>query len=100
MKLQGKIPLRVAVKSALNFENVSKEISKYLQGMCKDLNQAVDSTLCSYTGFFQKIDCILHTCEHCGTEKLKETLMKVNQNKFEDKHKRLPIKGVDNKEQR
>ena len=59
VKLQGKIPLRQSCcEKYLNFKNVSKEISKYLQGMYKDLNQAVDSTLCSYTGFFPKIDCI------------------------------------------
>ena len=93
VKLQGKIPLRQSCcEKCLNLENVSKEILKYLEGTYKDLNQAVDSTLCSYTGFFPKIDCILCTCEHCGTEKLKDTLMQLNQNKLEDTHKRFLIK--------
>ena len=55
-----------------------------MQDTYKDLNQAVDSTLCTYTGFFPKIDCILCTCEQCGTEKLKDHLMNVNQDKLQD----------------
>ena len=93
VKLQGKIPFRQSCcEKCLNFENVSKEISKYLQGTYKEINKAVVSTLCTYSDFFPKIECILHTCEHCGTEKLKHHLMDVNQAKLEDTHKRFLIK--------
>ena len=57
VKLQGKIPLfQNCCEKCLNFENVSSEISKYLQGTFKELNQAVDSTMCSYNGFFPNIN--------------------------------------------
>ena len=93
VKLQGKIPLRQSCcEKCLNFENVSKEISKYLQGTYKYLNEAVDSTLCTYSGFFPKIECILRTCTNCGTDKLKESLLDINANKLEDKHKRFLVK--------
>ena len=93
VKLQGKIPLRQSCcEKCLNFENVSKEISKYLQGTYKYLNKAVDSTLCTYSGFFPKIECILRTCANCGTDKLKESLLDINANKLKDKRKRFLVK--------
>ena len=52
VKLQGKIPLRQSCcEKCLNFDNVSKEISKYMQGTY-NLNQAVDSTLCMYNRLY------------------------------------------------
>ena len=49
VKLQGNIPLHQACENCLNFDNVSKIISQYLDGTHKDLNTAVDSTLCPYS---------------------------------------------------
>ena len=52
----------------------------------------MDSTLCTYSGSFQKIECILRTCTNCGTDKLKESLIDINANKLEDKRKRFLVK--------
>ena len=61
VKLQDKIPLQQSCcEKCLNFENVSKIISQYLEGTFKDLNTAVDSTLCKYEGIFPKIDCFTY----------------------------------------
>ena len=61
------------------------------------MNQAVDSTLCSYSRFFPNINCILRTCEHCGTEKFKTNLMQINAEKIEDTRKCFLIKQWINK---
>ena len=93
MKLQCKIPLcHSCCEKCLNFDNVSSVIAKYLQGTYKELNQAVDSMLCSYSGFFPNIKYILHKCNKCGTEKLKEKLITTNATKLQDTHKRFLIK--------
>ena len=94
VKLQGKIPLHQSCcEKCLNFDNVSSEISKkYLQGTFKELNEAVDSTMCSYNGFFPNINCVLHKCQNCGTNKLKEQLITTNAMKLQDTRKRFLIK--------
>ena len=93
VKLQGKIPLcQSCCEKCLNFDNVSSVIAKYLQGTYKELNQAVDSMLCSYSGFFPNINCILCKCDKCGTDKLKEQLITMNATKLQDTHKRFLIK--------
>ena len=76
VKLQGKIPLRQSCcEKCLNFDNVSREICKYLPGTHKVLNDTVDSILFKYTGYFPKIKCVLHQCSECGTEKLRDLLI-------------------------
>ena len=55
-EIAGKIPLHQSCcEKCLNFDNVSSVIAKYLQGTYKELNQAVDSMLSSYSGFFPNI---------------------------------------------
>ena len=98
VKLQGKIPLQQSCcKKCLNFENVSKIIAQYLQGMFKDLNVAVDSTLCKYEGIFPKIDCVLHMCCDCGTGKLCANIENANASKLQDTRKRFLVKQWENK---
>ena len=93
VKLQGKIPLcQSCCKKCLNFDNVSTEIAEYLQGRYKEFKQAVDSMLCSYTGFFPDINCVLCKCEKSGTSKLKEQFITTNAMKLQDTHKRFLIK--------
>ena len=61
VKLKGKIPLRQSCcERCLNFDYIANQTSKYLNGTNKDLNEAIDSTLCKYTGRFPNIECILH----------------------------------------
>ena len=60
VKLKGKIPLRQSCcEKCLNFDNVAKEAFTYLAGTSKDLHEAVDLTLCPYSGTYPKIECIL-----------------------------------------
>ena len=64
VKLKGKIPLRQSCfERCLNFDNIANQTCKYLNGTNKDLNDAVDATLCKYTGRFPNIECILCTCD-------------------------------------
>ena len=63
-----------------------------MNGTHKDLNEAIDGTLCKYSGRFPNIECILCTCDECGTEKLKESLYTLNAEKLEDNRKRFLVK--------
>lgn len=93
VKLQGNIPLHQACcEKCLNFDNVSKIISQYLDGTHKDLNTAVNSTLCPYSGIYPKIDCVLHICKDCGTEILKSKLVNSNSTKLQDNRKCFLVK--------
>ena len=57
---------------------VAKEVVKYLEGGSKDVQTSVDSTLCAYTGFFPNVNCVLRTCDKCGTDQLKNKLIEKN----------------------
>ena len=72
-------------------------VCKYLNGTHKDLNDAVDGTLCKYSGRFPNIECILRTCMEFSTEKLKESLYILNAEKLEDNRKRFLVKQWVNK---
>ena len=48
IKLQGKIPFRQSCcEKCQNFENMVSEISKYMQGVPRDVGDCVDASLCS-----------------------------------------------------
>ena len=98
VKLQGSIPLRQACcEKCLNFEIVVKEVVKYLDGGSKDIQVSVDSTLCPYSNFFLNVKCVLHICEHCGTDQLKRKLIEMNQQKVNDVRNRFLVKQWVNK---
>ena len=48
--------------------------------------------LCQYTGYFPKVDCILHTCNKCGTTPYQNSILRINQNKLKDERKRFLVK--------
>ena len=48
--------------------------------------------MCSYTGYFPNIDCILCTCHNCGEEKFKDRILGANRDKLEDCRKRFLVK--------
>ena len=48
--------------------------------------------MCSYTGYFPNIDCILHTCHNCGEEKFKDQILDANRDKLEECRKRFLVK--------
>ena len=86
IKLQGKIPFRQSCcEKCQNFENAMAEISKYLNGVPREVGDCVDSSLCAYEGFFPHISCILCTCNKCGIEKVKSKIMQLNESKIGDK---------------
>ena len=68
------------------------EISKYMNGVPREVGDCVDSSLCAYEGFFPHISCILCTCHKCGIEKLKSKIMQLNESKIGDKRKRFMMK--------
>ena len=90
VKLKGKIPLcQSCCEKCLNFENIIKEGSKYLKGIPKEMNDCIDSTLCSYKGYFPKFCCIQRECDSCSLTTLKERLIAENAVKISDTHKRF-----------
>ena len=98
VKLKGKIPLgHSCCEKCLKFDNVAKEAFTYLTGTSKDLHEAVDLTLCPYTGTYPKFKCILCTHSECGTSKLKQSLIEKNSAKLQDTRQRFLIKQWVNK---
>ena len=79
VKLQGCIPFRQSCcKKCQNFENVINEAAKYLHGVPHDIDNVIDRTMCPYTGYFSKLPCIFHMCDHCGEAKFQNKLVDLN----------------------
>ena len=56
IKLQGKIPFRWSCcEKCQNFENTLQQISKYMQGLPRDVGDCVDASLCHYDSFFLQL---------------------------------------------
>ena len=70
---------------------VAKEVVKYLEGGSKDIQVSVDATLCPYSTFFLNVKCVLCICKHCGTDKMKNKLIEMNQQKVSDLRKRFLV---------
>ena len=76
------------------------QASKYLNGVPRNVDNCIDSSLCEYDSYFPKLDCVLRNCDECGTEKLQEHLCRLNSNKLEDPRERFLIKQWANKKER
>ena len=61
-------------------------------GVPVDVGDAIDKSLCQYTGYFPKVDCILHTCNKCGTTPYQNLILQINWNKLTDERKRFLVK--------
>ena len=48
--------------------------------------------MCSYTGYFPKIQCILCTCNDCSVNKFKDKILAANRDKLSDARKRFLVK--------
>ena len=93
IKLQGKIPFRQSCcKKCQNFENTLEQISKYMQGIPRDVGDCVDASLCHYDGVFPQFTCILCTCEHCGVDIFKQKIERLNASRMKDNRKRFMVK--------
>ena len=68
------------------------DASKYTKGIPADISDAIDKSLCDYTGNFPDITCVLCTCKKCGTDKYKEKILAANATKIADQSKRFMIK--------
>ena len=92
-KLQGHIPFRQSCcERCQNFENTLNEASKFLSGVPRDVGDAIDKSLCEYSGYFPNLSCILCTCKKCGTDVLKNFILQNNALKIEDQRKRFLVK--------
>ena len=92
-KLQGHIPFRqIRCERCQNFENIFNEASKYLKNIPIDAGDAIDCSMCAYTGYFPKLECILRICDKCGTSKYKESILNKNASKICDKSKHFLVK--------
>ena len=77
VKLQDRIPFRPSCcERCQNFENILNEASKYMVNIPSDVGDAIDLSMCPYTGFFPDIKCILCICDKCGTSKYKDLILK------------------------
>ena len=63
-----------------------------MKGIPADIGDAIDNSLCDYSGYFTDIMCVLHTCKKCGTDKYNEKIMAANATKISDNSKRFMIK--------
>ena len=58
--LQGKIPFRQSCcEHCQNFEAVIVEMSKYIIGIPCTLADCIDSSMCPYSSYFPKLECVL-----------------------------------------
>ena len=93
VKLQGCNPFRQSCcEQCQNFENILNEASKYMKNIPIDVGDAIDHSMCAYTGYFPKIECILCICDNCGMSKYKESILKKNASKMCDKSKCFLVK--------
>ena len=58
----------------------------------QDLGGYVDRTLCSYTGYFPELKCILCKCKKCSSSKFYNEIFMSNRDKVTDKQKCFLIK--------
>ena len=76
VKLQGQIPFRQSCcEKCQNFENILENASKYMKNIPSDVGDAIDCSMCPYTGFSPNINCVLHICDKCGTSKYKDSIL-------------------------
>ena len=60
VKLQGHIPFRQSCcEKCQNFENVNEQASKYMHNIPHNIGDCIDRSLCTYTGYFPNLQCIL-----------------------------------------
>ena len=72
VKLQDHIPFRQSCcERCQNFENVNEQASKYMHNIPHNIGDCIDRSLCTYTGYFLNLQCILQKCDNCGIEKYK-----------------------------
>ena len=74
------------------FENILNEASKYLSGIPSNVAEAIDRSLCEYSGYFPKVSCILCTCKICGTDVFKNAILCDNADKLKHERKRFLVK--------
>ena len=93
VKFQGKIPFRQSCcEKCQNVENIIKQASKYLSNIPKDVVGCVARTLCTYSGYFAELTCILCKCKNCGTSQFYNEIIQSNQAKITDKGRRFLTK--------
>ena len=101
VKLQGKIPFRQSCcEVCQNFEFVMEQACKYLQGIPRNIDDCIDSSMCPYEKYFPKLKCALRECSLCGTNNLKLRLTTLNSDKLNDNRKRFLVKQWENKKER
>ena len=93
VKLQGRIPFRQSCcERCQNFENILCEASIYMKNIPSDVGDAIDHSMCTYNGYFPKVDCILHICDNCGMSKYKDSIIEKNAGIICDKSKCFLVK--------
>ena len=78
IKPQNLILLQSCCKKCANFKIVLEAVSSGLKNVPQDLGDAVDMSMCTYTGMFPKHDCVLHKCHKCGVGNLQKLIMEDN----------------------
>ena len=63
-----------------------------MSGIPTDVAEAIDKSLCEYSEYFPKLDCVIPKCKKCGTQSFKHSILQKNHEKFKDKRKRFLVK--------
>ena len=93
VKLQGQIPFRQSCcEHCQNFENILDEASKYLSAIPSDVGDTIDKSLCEYSGYFSKLDCVIHKCRNVVHNHSRIQFYKKNHGKIKDNRKRFLVK--------
>ena len=70
-----------------------EQACKYLQGIPRNIDDCIDSSMCPYEKYFPKLKCALHECSLCGTNNLKLRLTTLNSDKLNDNRKKVLSKN-------
>ena len=71
-----------------------------MSGIPSDVGEAIDRSLCEYSGYFPKVSCILHTWKTCSTDVFKNAILCDNADKLKDERKRFLVKLWETKTER
>ena len=90
---------KVGCEKCANFKIVLKAVSPRLKNAPQDFGDAIDMSMCTYTGMFPKLDCVLCKCHKCGVGNLQELIMEGNSMLLRDTSKNVLIKQWVKKQQ-
>ena len=77
-----------------------KAAARYLKGVPCNLDAWIDSSMCRYTTYFPKMQCVMRTCSECSVDKLEMRLKEENSNLLNENRKKYLVKEWETKREK